>query len=353
MGTSVLATCPPGVLRYKEFCKNGATKLYMPLYSEAELLTIGQHMRQQPDFPADMIELYSDESIRDRYAEYGGIIRHVLPQNQVYLEQLAFEKVRAMGDIDWRKHLASPNIEKDSISDLVVQYKIDAPHFGELGFAFVNRNVESQARAYLENLNVRDMLFVLRNMRSMNALKFPSRAIFEDLVARYVVEGATPLFRRALRASSRDDTRFAPQLAALVETEVVSFDDMKMRTLYKPKMENFSFVDFYFKDRIEEDKPDDDFVVVEQGGLHVPVRNLKFVAVNACSGSREPSREYKWKTFRSLKKALGLPDQLLVDFLFCPDPEEEEASVTKPTVNNIPTGTVLTTSILVVPDFNI
>ena len=49
---SILATCAPTISRYKEFCKNGADKLYMALFTEDELQTIGQHMRQQPDIPA-------------------------------------------------------------------------------------------------------------------------------------------------------------------------------------------------------------------------------------------------------------------------------------------------------------
>ena len=34
---SIFATCSPDVSRYKEFCKNGATKLFMPLFSKDEL----------------------------------------------------------------------------------------------------------------------------------------------------------------------------------------------------------------------------------------------------------------------------------------------------------------------------
>ena len=81
---SILATCSPEISRYKEFCKNGADKLYMPLFTEDELLTIGQHMREQPDFPVELSELYSDDAIRRSFSEYSEIIRYVLPYSQVY-----------------------------------------------------------------------------------------------------------------------------------------------------------------------------------------------------------------------------------------------------------------------------
>ena len=347
---SMLATCSPELSRYKEFCKNGATKLYMPLYTEDELLTIGRHMRQQPDFPADLMELYSDDNIHHRYAEYGGIIRHVLPHDRDYVQQLISDKKEAIDTTDWRKCFANPNIENSHISHLVIQYKVDVSSFSQVTFAFVNKNAESQALEYLERLNLNDMLHILRNMRSSNVFAIASRAIYENLVASYLVKGKPELFRRALKAKPNDDsTRFAPKLAEMIETEVVNFCDMKMRTLYKPKIKNFAFVDFYYKDKIEENLSDDAIVFVQVEGVDVPVRNVMFVGINACSGTSEPSQTRKFKTFRSLKKKLDLPDNLLFDFLFCPHPEVVSSS--KPTVKSIPKGTVLRTSVLVAPDF--
>ena len=41
---SIMATLSPELSRYKEFLKNGAKKIFMPLFTEDELLTIGRHM---------------------------------------------------------------------------------------------------------------------------------------------------------------------------------------------------------------------------------------------------------------------------------------------------------------------
>ena len=123
---------------------------------------------------------------------------------------------------------------------------------------------------------------------------------------------------------------------------------MKMRTLYRPKKEIGSFADFYYKERIEEDKPDDAIVFVEEGGVDVPVCNVKLVGVNTCTGARDSDHlmGHHFTSFRSLKKELGLPDDLLVDFLFCP----VDCFSSEPTVTGIPKGTVMKVSILVTPD---
>eukprot|EP01036_Dinobryon_divergens_P028471 gene28471-37421_t len=105
---SILATCPPGLSRYKQFCKNGAEQVFMPLFLEDELLTIGRHMREQPEFPAELSDLYSDDNIHKSFIEHGGIIRHVLPNSAVKWWALKRDKTAAINEIiDWRKYFAN------------------------------------------------------------------------------------------------------------------------------------------------------------------------------------------------------------------------------------------------------
>eukprot|EP01035_Chromulina_nebulosa_P037541 gene37541-50678_t len=102
---SILATCDPDRSRYKEFCKNGAEQIHMPLFMEDELLTIGRHIRQQPGFPAELNELYTDAIIRQSFFEYGGIIPHVLPYSADSSEGLKADKRNALAGIDWMKYV--------------------------------------------------------------------------------------------------------------------------------------------------------------------------------------------------------------------------------------------------------
>eukprot|EP01035_Chromulina_nebulosa_P036289 gene36289-48863_t len=131
---SILATCSPGPSRYKEFCKNGATKIYMPLFMEDELLAIGRHMRERPDFPAELSDLYSDDNIRKSFIVYGGIIRHVLPDSAGKWMDLKREKTAAFRGIDWRKYFANSNIESPHISPFVVKYAVTPPHFNDVSY---------------------------------------------------------------------------------------------------------------------------------------------------------------------------------------------------------------------------
>ncbi len=39
---AILCTCSPDLERYKEFVNNGADRIFMPLYTKAELLIIGR-----------------------------------------------------------------------------------------------------------------------------------------------------------------------------------------------------------------------------------------------------------------------------------------------------------------------
>jgi hypothetical protein len=78
-------TVSPNIARYKEFAKRiGERFLYMPTFSLVELLAIGAFMREELKKSGTLnaaTELYSPEAIKQRYYEYGGIIRRVLPSD--------------------------------------------------------------------------------------------------------------------------------------------------------------------------------------------------------------------------------------------------------------------------------
>jgi len=75
----------PDPIRYKEFTKNGGANCYMPVYTLPELLAIGRYIRSKAN---QYMELFSDDNIRDRYEKFGGIIRRVLPENEIHLKVL-------------------------------------------------------------------------------------------------------------------------------------------------------------------------------------------------------------------------------------------------------------------------
>ena len=73
--------------------------------------------------------------------------------------------------------------------------------------------------------------------------------------------------------------------------------------------------------------------------------------INACFGISGNSIKRTFDTFPALKEQLRLPDQLLVDLLFCPHPSVAvDATATLEAKMAIPAGTVIDVSILQVPE---
>eukprot|EP01036_Dinobryon_divergens_P026202 gene26202-34823_t len=307
---------------------------------EDELLEIGRHMRQQPDFPVQLSELYSDDAIRQSFNKYGGIIRHVLPHSVTTSKLLKAEKSRAIGSIDWRNYFANPDIESPHISHFIAKYMVNPPYFDEISYTLVNADLERLAEDYINKLTLQDQIFILRNYGSNNIVQVSTSPTYEYIVAHLLVDGV-PLMRRSMKQSADGytETLFAPKLAPKVETKSVPFfADMKMRTLYKPPPgRNFPFVDLYYIDKIVEEEPEDALITLtrKEGGAGA----VKVLSV--------PNVQFK---------KLHLPDLLLVDFLFCPHPSvgsvanNATTSLAADTMAVLPAGTVIDVSILQVPE---
>ena len=72
-----IATSSPNPMRYKEFCKNGAAKFYMPCWTLEELKSLGSYIYEDDE----MIN-----TIEDGYKRFGGIIHYVFPESEVFLQ---------------------------------------------------------------------------------------------------------------------------------------------------------------------------------------------------------------------------------------------------------------------------
>lgn len=99
-----LATVSPDTSRYKETSKISDI-LYMPVFTENELLAIGRDMRTRPVFDGRLKDLYFDDNIRSRFATFNGIIRHVLPISSSELKESLVNQKAATGTIDAMKFL--------------------------------------------------------------------------------------------------------------------------------------------------------------------------------------------------------------------------------------------------------
>ena len=129
---STLATVSPDRSRYHEY-KKLAKKVYMPLFTKEELVAIGRDMRTRPDFNSSLVNLYSDDEIRQRFETFNGIIRHVLPRNEGVLQDALVERTTAFHAIDAVKFF-SGSIEDRSISHYAAIYDVFTDENGKYDF---------------------------------------------------------------------------------------------------------------------------------------------------------------------------------------------------------------------------
>ena len=107
--------------------------MYMPVFTEEELLAIGRDMRTRPDFDNALENLYSDDEIRGRFGTFNGIIRHVLLQDIGELQQLHRQRTAAFDTIDVVKFL-SGSIEDGRVNDFAAVYDVAVDENGVYDF---------------------------------------------------------------------------------------------------------------------------------------------------------------------------------------------------------------------------
>jgi hypothetical protein len=90
----ILTAVSPNPIRYCGFTKQkaGANQMYMPTYTEDELIAISKKTRSYLREDHPLYELYDEDQVINRYKMYGGIIRRVLPEaiNQVKVHEMEY-----------------------------------------------------------------------------------------------------------------------------------------------------------------------------------------------------------------------------------------------------------------------
>ena len=81
----LFSTCSPNEVRYKEFCKNGAMKCYMPCWTLEELKSVGSHVAKVNPKLKDFMH---PQAIEERYERFGGIIQYVIPISKMFLDNV-------------------------------------------------------------------------------------------------------------------------------------------------------------------------------------------------------------------------------------------------------------------------
>jgi hypothetical protein len=156
----ILATVSPNKDRYKEFKKNGATTIYMPIFTLEELQLIGQHMLVHGNIPDKLIPYYSHAFIQDQYEEYGGIIRHVLISNLSGMLEIKEEKRDALQACSVSAIYSSSQLSS-TVSHYIAKYEVSRNNFINHSLSFVNDRIVEKLNKKFALLEFKDLVEIL------------------------------------------------------------------------------------------------------------------------------------------------------------------------------------------------
>ena len=258
----ILATVSPDTSRYKEICKNGGVRLYMPIYERQQLLDVGSYLLDQKTFPESLRadNVYSPKNISDRYEIFGGIIRHVLPANIEKLLEAEAARRDALYESNAEKLLSTKSIEDNKVSHMLKQMII--ARFQDGSFDFTSFHTEIVNDGILEALE--EIKLALQQDEKIRALErndvtnVPDPGlsiIYEDVLTELLTSRTS--VKWAVRKSatsnkgvdySANDWKCYEMNLQRVERDIIpQFDNMDYRVLYYPRDPTYPAVDFFFK----------------------------------------------------------------------------------------------------------
>jgi len=283
-----LITVSPDTSRYYQFQKNGGVYFYMPCYTEQELLTIGNYLRGNKDvnppipsrLPEGMDEEYTEESLKNRFKQFGGIIRHVLPLSTENLDDTKAKQKQAIREVIKNNQavhiLSSSTIEDKKWSHFIAQYQVPIKtegnkiRFRKPTLEITSQDIRDQLVAELGKFSIQDKIDTLISNDNTNSFKGLIFKLFEKLFTQMIISengitcqqqelklfksGEMPttekeIFEKKYKASPESWKPYTLKLPTLVEGPSPPYSDMECDTLYYPTIENHSFCEFFYKDR--------------------------------------------------------------------------------------------------------
>jgi hypothetical protein len=141
---TLITVCSSDISCYHQFQKHGGVYFYMPCYTEQELLTLGHYLRggKKDDddddddvtspptsipsrLPEGMDEKeYTEESLKNRFKQFGGIIRSVFPLSRHYLDDIQDKQNQAIREVIEENQAAVQTIEDQRLSHFIAQYQV-------------------------------------------------------------------------------------------------------------------------------------------------------------------------------------------------------------------------------------
>jgi hypothetical protein len=316
------ATVSPDTRRYKEFLKNGGIPYYMPVWSLKDLLAAGKYLVDNGRVPYNIKDLYKEESIRQRYEEFGGIFRHVLPINKAALNDVISRKNHAINDaVVGQRILSVGDIENDLVSHLILHYDVQIS--GNFAFTtkssrFASESTFGKVRSKILAVDLKTRIVTLIRNDETGYLNDTCPAIYEQVVADLLTQSREFKFesqaydflekKQKLEMLMKKDFQKNDQIvwqstskrfSKLSPGVLPKFKDMEEDVLYLPLNTKFPVADLLFKK--------DDVLY----GIQV-TRN------SSCN------RKIETSALNSLLKEVGMSDSSRFRFILCPSPKFAE-----------------------------
>jgi len=165
LAMKTIATVSPLAKQIKEFLKAGNTwTLYMPTWSEGELLAVARYLREKREHDKSLQQLCSEDAVKARFAKYGGIYRYVLPTTEGDVEKNKNKFDAAMQNVPERI-LARQGLDKDdphsNVSHFHLQYNVDETTYRKFTLVLPNEQTKAAMRKALAEANFDELKLFL------------------------------------------------------------------------------------------------------------------------------------------------------------------------------------------------
>ena len=300
-------TCSPDRSRYHEFHKRGGVKLYMPCWKLDELLAVGAYMvKCNPELE----DFHSPEKIKEKFHQFGGIYRYVLPNHQDDYTSALSDQLSVLNEsVPMDLFIPGKNIERTDnrkrlISHFILHYDVCYGETeGDAEFIhFEMRNASESVRKILED-RMKDLFASTEQLKSMFHGHTPQDWELFEFVVRKGIE--KNLF--SWEIFDRVEKKWVPYKFNIQDVEDVPKGEliaknMKPGILYRSEDKQFPIAKFLFKNNCN-----------EVNGVQVTFRER---------------RPHPLGTYEKLFKTLGMDFEKEVIHLFLvPQPKHEKEYV--------------------------
>ena len=247
VGLSIPTMCSasPDNRRYKEFCKNGGVKLYMPTWTLPELQAVGKFVfdRSPERMPLRL------EDVPVRFATVGGIFRHLFAED---FDEVKENQRRAIQELDPKKFLLN-DIDRgtEGVNHFVAQYRVVTEGdnaFRKASIDFVSEEVRNKVEAEFTTLDLNSKArFLEKNDDSPSFMSSMSRSIYdiyEEVIAYRLCEGVR---WQKKNLADLKFSEFKLTLKEMVVGKPPKYAYMEKKSLYKPRKRNYPAVDMMYK----------------------------------------------------------------------------------------------------------